>query len=189
MGGKMAFISLGQNMAVYKAWDPNVEVLGVSVIAFVDNMGDRVIPILKKFDLYPLKEDVWYNQQNVLNAYKKIQEHDFMNMVAIGMQIPDKAVWPPEIKTVHDALASIDEAYHINNRGGEIGHYRYTKTGERSGTMVCDNPYPSDFDYGIIYRVVQKFRGPDSDDLLVMLDESKPTRRDGADSCTYLIRW
>ena len=55
--------------------------------------------------------------------------------------------------------------------------------------MVCENPYPSDFDYGIIYRIVQKFRGPDSDELLVMLDDSKPTRKNGADSCTYLIRW
>ncbi len=176
-------------MAEYQALDPNVEVIGTAVLAFVNNMGNKVIPILKEFNIYPLEKDTWYNQQDVLNAYKKIQEHDFMNMVAIGMQVPDNAIWPPDIETVHDALASINTAYQMNHRGGEIGGYYYEQTGETAGTMICKNPYPSDLDYGIIYRIVQKFRGPDSDELLVMLDDSKPTRKNGADSCTYLIRW
>jgi len=85
-------------------------------------------------------------------------------------------------------LASIDVAYHMNHRGGEIGPYDFEKTGDRSGKMICPNPYPCDFDMGIIAAVANKF-APEGTFVTVKQDDSQPCRNEGADSCTYLISW
>lgn len=58
----------------------------------------------------------------------------------------------------------------------------------KKAVMECKNPYPSDFDRGIIITMVRKFSFKSSN-ILVELDESKPTRLNGADSCIFLITW
>lgn len=175
-------------MTKYKALDPNVEVMGAAIMSVTSSLGDEVLPILKEHNLNPLEAENWYTQQDWLNAFAALSEKNFMNAVAIGMKIPDNAAWPPDVKTVHQALSSINIAYGMNHRNGEIGGYHYEQTGEKSGVMVCDNPYPSDFDYGIVYRTVQKFM-TEGDRPHVKLDGDKPTRKTGGKSCTYLIDW
>lgn len=86
-------------------------------------------------------------------------------------------VFPPEINTIEKGLAAIDIAYHMNHRGGEIGHYKFQSTGNNSGKMVCDNPYPCEFDRGIIEAMAQKFKPKDSIMAFVEHDESQPCRR------------
>ncbi|MEM7331600.1 MAG: hypothetical protein AAF490_05885 [Chloroflexota bacterium] len=176
-------------MATFKAFDENAEVLGASLVITTKSFGDEVIPILEKHHIFPIDPDGWYKQQDWLNAFSELSEGNYMNLVAMGMKVPDFAVWPPSIKTVHEALASINVAYHMNHRNGEIGNYHYEKTGDQSGKMVCRNPYPSDFDYGIIYRTVAKFTDPDNSQFAVRVDGSQPSRKLGEDSCTYLISW
>lgn len=176
-------------MAEYVPLDKDVEVIGAAVMSVVSGLGDRAIPILEKHGLYPIDMEGWYPQKSWLEAMHELNEEGFFNAVAIGMRIPDVAVWPPDVKTVHDALSSINVAYHMNHRGGNIGDYHYTKIGEREGRMVCDNPYPSDFDYGIIYRTVQKFMDESGGALNVRRDDSVQNRKTGGDVCTYHIRW
>lgn len=175
-------------MTKYTALDPNVEVMGAAIMSVTSGLGDKVLPVLKEHNLDPIETEGWYPQQDWLDAFADLSEKNFMNLVAIGMKIPDNAVMPPDIKTVHQALASINIGYGMNHRNGEIGGYHYEQTGEKSGVMVCDNPYPSDFDYGIIYRMVQKFRD-EKDGLSVRYDNDKPSRKNNGKSCTYLIEW
>lgn len=175
-------------MAMYKALDPNVEVMGAAIMSVVGGLGDTVVPVLEEHNLHPLKRENWYKQQDWLDAFEDLSGNGFMDLVSVGMAIPDNAVWPDHIDNIHDALASINVAYGMNHRGGEIGGYHYQKTDETSGIMVCDNPYPPDFDYGIIYRTAHKFR-PSGKHLVVKYDSSKPSRKNGDKSCTYLIIW
>ncbi|HRF93649.1 MAG TPA: hypothetical protein PLZ51_00575 [Aggregatilineales bacterium] len=176
-------------MAEYEALDKNVEVLGITISSVIVSFGDDAVKILKKYDLYPILPDGWYNQQRWLDSFKELAATHFLSLVSVGMKIPDLAAWPPDINSVHAALASINVAYSMNHRNGEIGGYYYTETGPTSGTMVCKNPYPSDFDYGLIYRTVQKFRDSTSTKLVVKRDEDNPNRMSGGDSCTYYIEW
>ena len=127
--------------------------------------------------------------KHYLDAYKEIDGLNLLNLVAVGMSVPDNAEFPPDIQTVEDALASLNVAYQMNHRGGDIGEYRYESTGERSGKMICRNPYPSDFDYGLIYRLIQKFRTASDGHILVKLDTDAPSRKNGHESCTYLLEW
>lgn len=179
----------GIQMAEFVAFDPGVEVRGVTILSVTMGLGDTVIPLLEKYSFHPIQEDSWYNQQAWLNTFQELKAGNFLNMVAIGMNIPDLAVWPPQVTTVHEALGSIDVAYHMNHRNGEIGSYHYTATGERTGVMVCNTPYPSDFDYGLIYRIVQKFRDQTSTKFTVKRDDTIQNRKTGGDECVYHIDW
>lgn len=179
-------------MAEFIAFDPNVEVAGASAsadLAALQRLGVDAIPIFEKYGLYPLEADQWYNQQAFLNAYKEIAQTTSLSMTAIGMQVPEVVEFPPDIKTIEDVLQALNEAYQMNHRGGEFGEYQYVSTGERSAKMVCRNPYPSEFDYGLIYKLLQLYRPEDSKDISIELDTTAPTRKAGADSCTYLVRW
>ena len=60
---------------------------------------------------------------------------------------------------------------------------------ERSAVMVCDNPYISKIDEGVITGLLRKCKPEDSVYLEVKLDLTKETRTNGGDSCTFLLRW
>jgi len=104
------------------------------------------------------------------------------------MKIPETAKFPPTITDIEKALQAIDVAYHMNHRGGEIGHFLYSKVADKSAKLVCSNPYPCDFDRGLILSMAKKFKQK-NETPLVNHDDSQPCRKKGAESCTYTIKW
>jgi hypothetical protein len=67
-----------------------------------------------------------------------------------------------------------------------IGHYGYEEIpGKKLIISVCNNPYPCAFDRGILAAMAQRFELSSS----VAHDNAKPCRKNGADSCTYMISW
>ncbi|HPA73676.1 MAG TPA: hypothetical protein PKY31_15510 [Spirochaetota bacterium] len=194
-------------MAQFIAFDPKVEVNGETVLSIVDGMGafkDRAYKFLADNGIQNPEPGKWYPQQSWLNAFKAITQAtgDF-TLFNIGKKIPENAQFPPEINTMDKALAAIDVAYHMNHRvNGQImfdpgtgkmlegiGHYKFHRAGDREIRMVCENPYPSDFDRGIIEAMAQKFKPAGAGVVIVRLDESQPTRKKGANSCTYTVKW
>jgi len=131
----------------------------------------------------------WYSQQAWLDAFREIAETLGPNtLFRIGCKIIDHAHFPSGIRSIEEALAAIDVAYQMNHRGGEIGSYEFLSTGPRSGRVVCRNPYPSDFDRGIIQSVARRFLG-EEDRFSIHMDFKAPSRKTGADSCTLLVSW
>ncbi len=179
-------------MAQFKAFAPKVEVNGETILAIVEGMGlvkQMGLRILADQGINDPQPGHWYPQQAWLNAFQTIAEKvGPATLLAIGKTIPLNARWPGHLDTMEKALASIDAAYHMNHRGGDIGSYRFEKTGPNSGKMICRNPYPSEFDRGVISAVARKF-ARSGVVLSVTLDETAPTRKNGADSCTFLIEW
>jgi len=184
----------------------NVEVNRNTVLAFVNSMEsgkDIRLDFLLKNGIDPEKEN-WIDQQKWLNAFKDIATNlGEMNLFLIGKAIIDNATFPP-VKDLKEGLKSIDIAYHINHRlNGQtmfdpieekmiegIGHYTLTEydPDKKKAIMVCDNPYPSKFDEGIITQIVRKFK-PAGAHETIKLDTSKESRKNGAESCTFLISW
>ncbi len=179
-------------MASFVAFAPGVEVNGETVLSVIDGMGAFKVmglKILAEHGIVDPAPGMWYSQQAWLDSFKTIAAKlGPSTLRAIGKSIPQNAQWPPEVKTVEAALSSIDIAYHMNHRGGEIGHYTFKANDGHNGTLVANNPYPSDFDLGIVQAVALKFAPPNTRPN-VSLDTSAPTRQDGGDSCTYLINW
>lgn len=179
-------------MAQFRAFSPNVEVNGETVLSIVDGMGafkPRAMKILEENGIKEPRAGQWYRQQSWLDAFKAIAESlGGTTLFAIGKKIPENAQFPPQINQVEAALAAIDVAYHMNHRGGEIGAYKFEKTGANTGKMVCPNPYPCEFDRGIVEAMAKKF-APKAFAVKVEHDDSCPCRKKGADSCTYKVTW
>ena len=179
-------------MAQYKQFAPNVEVNGESVLATVDAFPDFIkriaLQILAKNGIMNPMPGKWYNQQALLDSLKEIDGRYGSNtLFEIGKAIPSNAIFPSEINTIEMALDSINIAYHMNHRFGEIGFYKivfHDKT-SKIFTMHCNNPYPCDFDRGIITSMASKF----SPQVEVMLDITKPSRKKGADDSYYIVTY
>ncbi|HEX9059938.1 MAG TPA: hypothetical protein VF941_07145 [Clostridia bacterium] len=180
-------------MAQFKAFSSSVEVNGETVLSVVNGVGAfkrQALDILIRNGINDPKAGQWYPQQSWLNAFKEIAEKiGPKSLFSIGKAIPANANFPPDINTIEKALSSIDVAYHMNHKGGEIGHYKFVKTEGNTGKMICNNPYPCEFDMGIIEAMAQKFKPADSVMAFVEQDDSQPCRKKGAESCTYLITW
>ncbi len=180
-------------MAEFEAYAPTVEVAGQAVLAILAGMDvnqPRAVRILAQNGIPNLDPTHWYSQQMVLNSFKTVFEKIGPATVrAIGRKIPEKAQFPPNIKTIEDGLASIDMAYHMNHRGAaQMGSYRFSTSGARSGKMLCDNPYPCEMDMGLIEAIAERFRPATS--VRVKLEHAAgDCRHQGAGQCGYQISW
>lgn len=150
----------------------------------------------------------WYPQSAWLKAFEEIAStrHRLSAMGSvnllfrIGMAIPRNAVFPASVRDIRTAIQSIDVAYHMNHRKGGrvmfdessgelldgIGEYGY-REGEAENEIIsnCRNPYPCDFDLGILTAMATKFE-PDAQ---VVHDPHHTCRKRGDDECCYRIIW
>ena len=171
---------------------PQVEVNGLIVQAVVEVMGafrSVALRILEKNGITDPKADNWYPLHSWLSSFDTIVRDVGPNTLhQIGRHVAMSGEVPTELKSLHEVFGSLDETYYAQHRGGgDIGHYHYIGTGERSGTMVCTTPYPSEFDRGVITALAERFEPVSLVD--VRLDQSTEARTAGGLSCTYLIKW
>lgn len=192
-------------MAQFKAFNDKAEVNGQTILSVVKGMpgyGETALSILKRNGIQDIQDDDWYPQQSWLDAFEEIANKIGANTLrAIGSKIIASAQWPPGIDSVESALASIDVAYHMNHRiegkilfnpntgimSEGIGHYLFEKISENEYKVACENPYPCDFDKGIIKGVVEKFKNPGQ--KIEFLENVKSGCRDNDENCcTYHIK-
>lgn len=182
-------------MNQYEALDQGVEINGQTILAMIEGVGrfsddyrHRVQEALAENGVVDPASGEWYPQQAWLDAFGVLADDLEPHLLdRIGEQIPDAAEWPSGITSVEEGLRSIDEAYHRNHRGGEIGHYRLTDIGEQTGEITCMNPYPCPFDRGIIRAVTRRFAPVGG---FVFVEETgDDCRRDGGETCTYTVHW
>ena len=199
-------------MSQFVSFDEGIEVNGTTIMSVANSMTFKfqVKTIFIEAGL-PAPEDIvgdanhWYSQQSWLNAFKIIAKKVGDKILfKIGKSIPENAVFPPEIDNIEKGLQAVDVAYHMNhrNRDGKvlfdptkppdkamlegIGHYFYKKIpSENMAIITCENPYPCDFDRGIITTMAEKFNST----ATVSHDDSKPCRKQGAKSCNYIVSW
>jgi hypothetical protein len=145
--------------------------------------------------------NAWYSLDGWLAAFEEIANGIGPRACyQIGRNIPKYAIFPPTVTDIHSSIASVDVAYHLNHRKNGrvmfdaatgktmpgIGSYGCKAVpGERKIIAKCENPYPCDFDRGIITETALRFEG----NARVAHDDSAPCRKTGADSCTYVITW
>lgn len=193
-------------MKQFVAENPDIEVNGTTVLSVVDGMGaikNIALRILWENGIEIPKVNQWYSQQKWLDCFKELSNKVGPNtLFGIGLAIPDNAEFPGDIDSIQKALLSIDIAYHMNHRlhdtaffntkTGEqmqgIGNYKYIETGDKSASIICDNPYPCEFDKGIITSMARRFR-PKGAKLIIKHHDEAGCRKNGNDSCTYNITW
>lgn len=171
----------------------HVEVYGQSVLALVNAMDALTLKAqrtLTAHGIAPLEAEKWYSMRALLDSLDDILEQvGPYTTRAIGQAIPRNAVFPPGIDTLEAAWESLDHAYRMNHRGvGDIGSYRYHSQGKNTGQMVCDNPYPCEFDQGIIEALYDRFR-PEGSLWLRITHDASGCRAKGQRACTYHLKW
>jgi hypothetical protein len=196
----------------FQPFEPGIEVNGQTVNAIVDGFSSFRLAASKILlaenigvrgpgGLVQLDPTQWYSQSAWLRAFERISsEVGEAVLFQIGQAIPRNAKFPPWVKDVESALRAIDVAYHMNHRkrgvalfnptsgvmSEGIGHYGCERgKAERTIVSVCDNPYPCAFDRGIITAMAQGFEPK----AKVVHDDTKPCRKQGAESCTYIASW
>ncbi|MEO1646646.1 MAG: hypothetical protein AAFR67_15760 [Chloroflexota bacterium] len=177
-------------MAVFESFHPDSRVLGAGVLSAVSALGKDMVKDISKKHGIDLNHDYETIMQQVeLDILRDLSEVGHFNMVAAGIKIPETAPFPPDINDVHSALASLNMAYQMNVQGENIGAYVYERLGERKAKMTCNNPYPSDFDYGILYGLAKRFQDDSSNNITVTRDDTKVNRKSGGDTCEYIVEW
>jgi len=185
----------------------NTEVNGQTILSILNGLGvartlgNRILADNSILDPQP---NHWYPAQSFLDAFKLIKEKiGTATLFKIGKEIIDSADFPPNISDIFSGLASIDIAYHMNHRingtvlfnpeTGQmlegIGNYLYTKHSDNIITIACDNPYPCDFDKGIITAMANRFRPENSLDIKIEHNDSEGCRKKGDKKCVYTISW
>lgn len=182
-------------MAQFEVFDENVEANGQAIQSMVEGVGElssvfekRMKETLSENGIDDPQPGEWYSQQAYLDSFEEVADSiGSQTLTNIGKKIPENAEWPPGIDSVAGGLESIDEAYQMNHRGGEIGHYEFENTGSSEGLVYCKNPYPCDLDRGIVVGVAEKF-SPD-EALVDIEEESDQCRESGGDECVYRVSW
>lgn len=197
----------------FKAFEPGIEVNGQTVYAIVD--GFRITKQLPskillgegigragKDGMVEIDPAGWYSQEAWLRAFEQISASLGPHLLeSIGHRIPENASFPPWVTDVDSAIKSVDVAYHMNHRkAGKvmfdpaagtllegIGHYGYARPNPavQKIVSVCENPYPCDFDRGILASMAQRF----AKTPYLAHDANAPCRKTGGKSCTYTIEW
>jgi len=196
----------------FKVFEPGVEVSGASLGAIVDGFKKYPTVAMKYLSKFGLTKSApgkqpevdrngWYSLEDWLAAYEGIANEVGPNsLYGIGKSIPENAVFPPHVKDIYSAIGSIDVAFHMNHRKNGapmfnpetgqmlegIGHYKMEPVqGENRIICICENPYPCDFDRGIISAMASRFEAL----ARTAHDNEAPCRKNGADSCTYVVMW
>jgi hypothetical protein len=170
-----------------------VEVYGKSLQALYNAMEFlklKARQVLTSHGIESIEPEKWYPLQAILDSFNDILKQVGPHTTrSIGRSVPKNAVFPPAINSFESALLSLDQAYRMNHRGrGDIGSYRYQAGTGNNATMVCDNPYPCEFDQGIIEALYDRFQPKGSIRLRI---EHGPggCRLKGGRACTYLLKW
>jgi hypothetical protein len=193
-------------------FEAGIEVRGLTVYAVVDGFGSfKRVPsdILLELGvgragpdgLLRLHEDEWIPQALWLQGFELLSRKVGDGaLFGVGQKLPANAVFPPWVVDVHSAIKSVDFAYHMNHRKhGQlmldeatglmlegIGHYGYAPTfGEDRIVARCENPYPCDFDRGLLTALARKF----AKQVWVEHLEPETCRKKGADHCSYAVTW
>lgn len=193
-------------MAQYKVFEKGITTNAITPFLEAGFIGSKQRKeILEKNGIGELVEGRDYDLQNFLHAFKELGEKvGEMNLFLIGKSVMEKVEFPP-MDGLEQALRSIDVAYHMNHKkNGKmmfdpgtgqmqegIGHYEVVGFDEtaKKAAIKCHTPYPSKFEEGLILQITRKFKPKGSLIPKVELDQTKETRKNGGESCTFNISW
>ncbi len=171
----------------------NIEVRGEVVLAILESMlglGAEALRILGRNGVTGPETGTWHPLAGLLAAFREIEEGKTDTILFnIGHKIHRNAVVPTDIDDFLESLARIDEAYHMNHRGGEIGHYRFERIAGNRARIISTSLYPCEFDRGVVHGFSALARPAGLDRVYVNHDEKLPCRRSDGGSCTYDITW
>jgi len=178
---------------IYIAANSSAEVLGRNIMLYLSGMGSfeqmgRTILKAHNIDENPGPEK-WYNHQNFLDALKDISIRTGPNTIGmIGKRIAENASFPPDVKTLEQALFSMERSYQTVHKGDNKSTKKVKKASDKTFIVTINSPYPCELDNGYLRGLANRFPVPNAT-IVVSHDDTQPCRKNNKESCTYTISW
>jgi hypothetical protein len=137
--------------------NPEMEILGALVAAYVDNVqADIIEPIFKSHGLTTEPDfEAWYPLQPILDVLKELANGPdaTSNMTAIGVKIAEYGVEPED--AIEAPLPVVLEHWHdhmhLGFRNGNPGKIITEKVHDKFYKVTQMNMFPDDLCYGLAY--------------------------------------
>lgn len=177
---------------------PDVEVNGEVVCQVAaglrelsDDAETRGQEIIAENGITSPQSEAWYPLREWLDALEEIGATlGNEALTRLGRKVPEGVRWPPNVDSANGGFSTVNEAYQMNHRGGDIGYYEFRETDEREQTVVCANPYPCPFDKGIIEGTLRAFSHRFSYPPMAFIHETgEQCRMEGDERCEYIVMW
>lgn len=146
----------------------NAEIFGPNLLNIIDGMGvfqRRGKELLAKNGITDIDSEKWYPLDPMLSV---LYELGPATCSQVGRAVPNNSLFPPDIDTFEKALMGINIAYAMNHRNGNIGNYTVHKETDSDFKVICNNPYPQQFNAGLIRGLAAKF-----DTLIRVVEDDK----------------
>jgi hypothetical protein len=102
----------------------------------------------------------------------------------LGAAIPESMDWQGSPVSVKEGLDALPDGYRTCHRG-LTGGYDMESSDENSATVVCETPYPPEFDKGVIKGTAERFGAG-----FTKIEELNATpRASGETAHTYEVSW
>lgn len=152
--------------------------------------------LLLKYGLSNVEKGKFYPLGDYLSLLTDVRAEMPTSLKGIGRSIFSQAIWPPHLNSLEKVLLAIDVAYHMNHKKNGatmfnpatgamtegIGHYRTTKVSDKVFRIEVDNPYPCDFDIGLLEGIGDSFKA-----AVTVEHEGTFCRNSGMAKCIYKI--
>lgn len=182
-------------MAQFIAFEKEAEVAGHAILTclncFPEYFRADVERLLKEKNIVDIAPSKWFNLQNYLDVLKEVSNRYGANtLFNVGVAIGNSVPFPPEI-TLEEALSAWDSAYRSHHQNAHLGHIKLLSFDHQTQKAVVEvqTPYPCHFERGIATSFARKCKPQGTGFIDAQLDNSKPSRLDGADSSVYIIIW
>ncbi|HEU4964045.1 MAG TPA: hypothetical protein VFV52_09365 [Bacilli bacterium] len=163
--------------------DKQVETNGATIRNIIEGCGvfqSRVTKLLAEKGIAEIKMDGWYPLQTVIDIIQELAKSVGPNILSeIGKTVPKNSQFPPEIDSFEKVLVALDFAYKANHRNGKIGSYEVAQLEPKKYKVTCDNPYPPNFNLGLLRGLSRKFS------TLVRIEQTDNSVRGGE----FVVKW
>ena len=103
----------------------------------------------------------WYPLRAWLDVLAEVAERfGDQTLYAAGLQLAACSVWPPDLRTLPQALRALTAACRLNIRGADTGEYRVEALGPTEMQVLCATPAPREFEHGLLTGLARKFKPP-----------------------------
>jgi len=144
----------------FKAFDPNVEISGGIVLAFVQCTNrETILPILERHHMHDVQPEKWYPTQDWLDVLTEVvtSGEGMFDLLSIGKRIADLSPLPPTIRTIEEALPFLELSYGAVHRNGYAGQIAVQRVSECEYNIDHHTPWPDDLMYGAAYGIAQRY--------------------------------
>lgn len=174
----------------YVAGTPEALIAGHYVLSFVENLeADMILPLLPKHGLETIDPEKWYPHQACMDTLKELSDLPSSQsaLVAFGRKAVEKALMPPEITSIPQALHILNAVHHMNLRNiPEEEGYFVEEKGPNHYWVYHNTPNPEDVIYGFIWGMVARFRRPDEAFVVRQIENPNPDVHPGT---VYQCKW